>query len=404
MATVERVGPVEVFLGLDVGKRQHYGCALDPSGTVLWEGPVGNDEVELRAMVQRLRRHGRVLLVVDQVAAIGTLAVRVAAATEVPVGYLPGLAMRRIADLHPGQAKTDRKDAWVIADAGRSLPHTVVLVNPDDPELVAEIGVLAGYSQDLGKSINQETNRLHDAVTHVHPALERLLKDHFDRNGVLAVLAAAPTPAALQALGVEGIAATMKAGGSPRLAKTLPTQIVAVLSEQSLVLPGTAAFATVIAGTAARLLALLRDDQALERQLADLLAAHPLGRVLTSMPYVGVRTAAAVLAAAPNVEAFPDADHFVAYAGLNPVTRQSGSSIRGERPNRGGHRQLRNALWRSADMARVGHPASRDFYNRKRDQHKKHGAAVMALARRRARVMFALMRDQVEYQEPARAA
>ena len=36
------------------------------------------------------------------------------------VGYLPGLSMRRIADLYPGEAKTDARDAYVIADAGRT--------------------------------------------------------------------------------------------------------------------------------------------------------------------------------------------------------------------------------------------------------------------------------------------
>jgi hypothetical protein len=33
--------------------------------------------------------------------------------------------MRRIADLYPGEAKTDARDAFVIADAARSMPHTL---------------------------------------------------------------------------------------------------------------------------------------------------------------------------------------------------------------------------------------------------------------------------------------
>ena len=41
------------------------------------------------------------------------------------VAYLPGLAMRRIAHLHPGTAKTDARDAYVIADATRVMPHTL---------------------------------------------------------------------------------------------------------------------------------------------------------------------------------------------------------------------------------------------------------------------------------------
>ncbi len=34
---------------------------------------------------------------------------------HIDIAYLPGLTMRRLADLHPGQAKTGARDAYVIA-------------------------------------------------------------------------------------------------------------------------------------------------------------------------------------------------------------------------------------------------------------------------------------------------
>lgn len=58
--------------------------------------------------------------------------------------YLPGLAMRRIADLHPGTAKTDARDAFVIADAARALPHTLRSVDIAGPAM-ADLSVLMGY-------------------------------------------------------------------------------------------------------------------------------------------------------------------------------------------------------------------------------------------------------------------
>ena len=65
------------------------------------------------------------LVVVDQPNTIGALPVAVARSRGIDVAYLPGLAMRRIADLHAGTAKTDARDAYVIADAARSMPHTL---------------------------------------------------------------------------------------------------------------------------------------------------------------------------------------------------------------------------------------------------------------------------------------
>ena len=108
--------------------------------------------------------------------------------------------MRRIADLHPGEGKTDARDAYVIADAARTMPHTLRRVGTDD-ETLAELSVLAGYDDDLAAQATRLTNRLRDALLHVHPALERLLGPRLDRGGVLDLLAAAPTPHALRELG-----------------------------------------------------------------------------------------------------------------------------------------------------------------------------------------------------------
>ena len=404
MHAVSDAGPFDVFLGLDVGKGKHHGCALAADGRVLWDRELPNEEAALDGLLRDLVRSGRLVLVVDQAAAIGALAIEVAHARGVPVGYLPGLAMRRLADIHPGHAKTDPRDAYVIADAARTLPHTLRRIDPADPQQAAGLGVLCGYDEDLRAQVNRETNRLRDAITHIHPPLERALAGHFDRSGVPALLAKAPTPEALRRMGRARMTAIMAKAGSPRLAKTLPDQIKAALAEQTLVLPGTDAFGAVIAGTAARLAALLAERDQLEQQLQALLAAHPLAGVLTSMPGVGVRTAAGILAIVGDIGAFPDAAHLASYAGLAPTTKRSGTSIRGETMSRRGHRQLKTIMYRSADIARVSHPASRTYYNRKRAEGKRHTAAVLCLARRRCDVIYALLRDQQPYREPAAAA
>lgn len=58
-------------------------------------------------------------------------------ALQIEVSCLP-VAMRRIADLHPGNAKTDARDAFIIAEAGHSKPHALRRVGGDD-ELIADL-------------------------------------------------------------------------------------------------------------------------------------------------------------------------------------------------------------------------------------------------------------------------
>src|SRR5690242_13772101 len=141
-------GEYGVYLGLDVGKGEHHAVGLDPSGKRLHDAPLPNSEPKLRAMFGKLAAHGPVLVVVDQPATIGALPVAVARACGHDVAYLPGLAMRRIADLYPGNAKTDARDAYVIADAARTLPHTLRQLDIDD-EALADLDVLVGFDDDL---------------------------------------------------------------------------------------------------------------------------------------------------------------------------------------------------------------------------------------------------------------
>ncbi|ALE71951.1 transposase [Pseudonocardia sp. EC080625-04] len=386
-----------VFCGLDVGKSEHHACALDQRGKRLHDNTLPNNEAALRNVFTGLAEHGPVLVVVDQPASIGALAIAVARDLKIAVAYLPGLAMRRIADLHPGQAKTDARDAHVIAEAARTMPHTLRRVGTDD-ETLAELSVLAGYDDDLAGQSTRLTNRLRDALLHVHPALERLLGPRLERGGVLDLLAAAPTPAALRELGADGIAQVMQPR-SPRLARTLPTQILAALDAQTLVVPGTAAFARVITGVATQLREVHAERDDLAADLEARLEAHPLGPVLTSMPGVGVRTAIKILTIVGDGSAFPTAGHLAAYAGLAPVTRRSGSSIKGETRSQRGNHALKSALFLSA-FAALADPASRTYYDRKRAQGKRHNAALICLARRRTDVLFAMLRDRRHYTRP----
>ena len=116
VATPEQVS---VWVGLDVGKETHFADLLDNDGERLFARAIGNDQGDIEALLDRAGKHGVPGLVIDQPGSIAQLVLTVAAKREVPVAYVPGLVMRRAADLYPGEAKTDRRDAYIIADTAR---------------------------------------------------------------------------------------------------------------------------------------------------------------------------------------------------------------------------------------------------------------------------------------------
>lgn len=391
-------GDIDVFLGLDVGKGEHHATAVTPAGKKASDKRLPNTEPKLRELFAKLQaKHGTVLVVVDQPASIGALPLAVARDMGCPVAYLPGLTMRRIADLYPGEAKTDAKDAFIIADAARAMPHTLRAIDGED-ETIAELGMIVGFDDDLAGEATRVANRLHGLLTQIDPSLERVLGPRLQHPAVLTF----GSPAQIRKAGRRRLV-TLLRPKAPRMAERLVEEIFAALDEQTVTVPGTEAAALIVPSLAASLTAVLDQRKLLAGRIEELLEAHPLSKVLTSMPGVGVRTGARILIEVGDGSTFPTAGHLAAYAGLAPATRSSGSSICGEQPSRRGNKQLKQAFFLSA-FAALGGPASRASYDKKIAQGKHHTQALLCLARRRADVLFAMLRDGTFYEpQPVRA-
>ena len=370
---------IDVWVGLDVGKSAHHAHALDHDGNTLYDKPLKQDEKAIRTMLGKLSKHGRVLLVVDQPNTIGSLPLTVARNMGIAVAYLPGTAMRRTAQLLPGDAKTDRRDAHVIAWAALKLPETLRDAGPDD-ETLAALKLLAGHDED------------------------RALKgERITRDATLALLERYGGPMGVKRAGIEDVKDWAKSNGL-RAGRIIDDMFKAI-GEQTVTVPGTLMAETIIPSIAHDIKTIRDRRREVGRQVEKLLEDHPLLTVLTSMPGIGVRTASNILLGiGGDIANFKSSAHLAAYAGISPVTGQSGTSIKGERPSRRGNKRLKNALWQTAFVASTKHPPSVAYYKRKREQGKHHNAAIICLARRRCDVIYSMLKNGTLYQEPALVA
>jgi transposase len=393
LATPEQV---DVWVGLDVGKEEHFAEVLDDSGERLFARSVVNDQAALEALLDRAAGHGTPGLVIDQPGSIAQLALAVAHSRSVPVAYVPGLVMRRAADLYPGEAKTDKRDAYVIADTGRTRRKQVHWLDVGSDELLERLRVLNGFDIDLAADQTRLTNRCRDALTSVSPALERALGARLHQAGVRDLLARYPTLSALGMAGRARIARTVKTR-SPRLAVKIVDAVMAALDAQTVTVPAETTIGRVITELVVELDRVSARRDALAGEIEEAFLAHPFGELLSSMPGIGPRTGSRILAEVGDGARFADGDKLASYAGLAPVTRQSGKTVNGESKSRRGNHRLKNAMFLAA-FASLRAPESKTFYDRKRAEGKRHNAAVICLARRRCDVILAMLRTQQPYQ------
>ena len=140
----------------------------------------------------------------------------------------------------------------------------------------------------------------------------------------------------------------------------------------------------------------------IDRDITELLANHPDAALIQSLPGMGVVMTAELIANIGDIRRFRSADALAAAAGLTPVLRQSGKSHAIRRAT-GGDKTLKRVFFQSAFVA-LCHPESKAFYDRKRAEGKRHNQAVIALARRRINVIWAILNTRQPFVENFKSA
>ena len=389
-----------LWSGVDAGKGHHHVAVVDAAGRVVFSRRVANDEPALTAVIAEVAgRAERVRWAVDL--RDGAAALLLVAA-DAEVVYVPGRMVNRMTGAYRGEGKTDAKDARVIADQARMRTDLTPLEPADN--LVIELRMLVARRGDLVTDRTRAINRLRAQMLEVCPALERALD--FTRQGPLTLISGYATAAAIRRVGEAELTEWLRQRGVHTPAKLARSAVEAAAS-QTVRLPAEDIAAQLVAELAEEVMALGVRIKQIDERIEGRFRQHPAADVITSLPGIGVLLGAEFLVATGgDTAAFASADHLAGYAGLAPAPRDSGRRTGNlHRPKRY-NRMLNRVFYTSALVSIMRPGESRVFYDRKRAEGKKHTQAVLALARRRVNVLWALLRDHRHYQPtpPAAAA
>jgi transposase len=387
--------------GIDAGKEFHWAHLLDASGTEILSRRVENDEAALVALIDEALSlaGGEVVWAVDQPGGGAALLLALLWERDQRVVYLPGLAVDRARDSYRRESKTDARDARVIADQARMRSDLGELA-PGEGAL-AELGLLLARRRDLVADQTRAITRLRETLVSLFPALERALD--LNNKGALVLVAHYQTPARIRRTGRKRLAAFL-GKRSVKGVDALAQKALAAAEAQNVALPAQSVAAAIVAELAGEALSLKKRVSALDEELKKRFFARPEARILVSLPGMGPILGAEFLVAAGDLCAFESADRLAAYAGLVPAAHDSGKRVGNHRRTRGGNKVLKRVFYQSAFASLRGSaPHSRAFYDRKRREGKRHTQALIALARRRVNVLWAMLRDGTTFEAPSAA-
>jgi len=384
----------KAWVGVDVGKEFHWAQVLDASGRQLLSRKVENDEADILELIdEALSSAEKVVWAVDQPGGSAALLLGLLWERNQRVLYVPGLSVERARDTYRGESKTDARDARVIADQARMRPDLEELEAGEQE--IAELQLLLARRRDLITDQSRIITRLREALLSLFPALERALD--LNGKGPLILLTHYQTPAQLRRAGHKRVATYLR-NRSVKGSDKVAYKALSAARSQSVSLPAQEVASRIVAELAAEVLALKERIESIDEEIGRRFFARPGARILISLPGMGPILGAEFLVCVGDISAFESADRLAAYAGLVPAARDSGKRVGNHRRMRGGNKTLKRVFYQSAFASLRGSPESRTFYDRKRAEGKRHTQALIALARRRVNVVWAMLRDGTTYE------
>jgi len=394
------------FVGIDWGSRDHQVTVVRPDRTVLHERKVPHTGADVAALA-----HGLADLA-DGAAAT------VAVALEVPRGPLVDALLAQgvhVYALNPKQldrfrdrytvagAKDDRRDARVLATSLVTDRAAFRRLDPEDGRVV-QLREITRLEEDLDAERRRLSNRLREQLYRLAPGLLTLCAGA-DEPWLWALLERAPTPAAAARLTRAAVARVL---AEHRIRRFTAEAVLAVLRAPAFVVaPGVLEAAQEHLAILLPRLWLAHEQQRRcaargERLLDDLAQPqeHRDVAILRSLPGVGRKVSATMLAEASRLLAARDYHGLRAHAGCAPVTKESGKR-RVVAMRYACNPRLRNAVHYWAQTS-VHHDAlGAALYARLRARGCSHGRALRGVGDRLLAVLIAMLRTQALY-DPAR--
>ncbi|MET9761739.1 IS110 family transposase [Streptomyces sp. NPDC006372] len=382
--------PGQAWCGIDAGKGHHWAAVVDETGATLWSKKIDNDETAiLTALGEILELADEIRWAMDISGTASALLLALLAAHGQQAVYVPGRTVNRMAGAYRGEAKTDARDAYVIAETVRHRQDFDTIGVP--AQLCADLALLTAHRSDLVADRVRMINRLRDVLSGVFPALERAF-DYSGHKGALVLLTGYQVPAEIRRRGRARLTAWL-ANRGVRSADLVAATALEAAQAQFTSLPGEDMASQIVADLAAQVLTLDDRLKRVDRKIGETFRSHPQAQIIESLPGMGPVLGAEFIVAAGDLSAYADAGHLASAAGLVPVAKDSGRRTGNlHRPKRYS-RRLRRVFYMSAQTSIIREGPNRDFYLKKRNEGCKHVQAVIALARRRAGVLWALLRD-----------
>jgi transposase len=382
------------FLGFDWASDHHDVVLVDQHGKIVEDFRFEDTAEGWQLLGKRLSKHPGVAVAIET--SSGATVERLLEAGYAVYPVNPKSAKRYRERKAPSGTKTDRVDAWSLADALRLDGHTWRPLKPDDP-LTVELRLLCRDEIALIQQRTALVCQLKAALGEYYPVALQAFDD-WTAPSAWAFIEAFPTPATLAAAGKrkwEKFLHTHKLYRPQTYPKRL--RLFAQAKDFCGSSATTNAKSMLAVAIAGQLRVLQRHLDKFRDRIQKLFADHPDHDVFGSLPGAGEKLAPRLLAEmGDDRQRFDSPEALQCHTGTAPVSYQSGK-LKKVRFRRACHKILRHTVHLWADLSRHTCPWADAYYKKKRGEGQSHACALRCLGQRWLKILWKMWQTRKPY-------
>jgi len=383
------------FLGIDVSKETFDACCITRHGERLFNLSASMDRKGFEELIKQLSTLSTpkesVLVGMESTACYHINLYSFLVSLGYTVMVINPLLISNFVKLQLRKTKTDKKDAWVIAQ--------FLLLNRDSLSQT----ILSSDISDL-RDLSRQRESLVDQMSSTKSEIKRLLTITFPE---LEHISGIFTKSMLRLLCQYPSAASIKQAKRSKIAKILipgsygkqtDVSVDRIVKAAQVSVGTSSATKEIILRQKASLLTQLEEHL---QELTDILIELCQGKIqgdmdiLTSMKGIGEKTAVNFLIEiGGDIKQFENHKKVIAMAGLDPAVYQSGKIDRKGRISKRGNRHLRRVIWLMTTKVIQFNERFKQYYLKRIKDGLPYKKAVLATAHKLIRVMFAMLRNK----------
>lgn len=400
------------FAGIDIAKRQHEVCVIDDDGNQILAMPFANTRSGAQRLVDVLHKRlgSEPTAVTFCMEATGHYWLSVYCFLQ-DCGYrvhvINPIQSDAIRDLYIRKSKTDRKDAFILADLLRMNKTDETFLAS---EVVLKLQTLSRTRFAFVDQISALKQRLLGVLDRIFPEYEGCFSNVFIKTS-RELLKSFSTPEEIAKLDLTELTEFLCKHSRGRLGMSRAEQIQRYAK-------GTFGIGLAVDAFALELKLLMQQIEFIEEQIQTLEAAievvlgelsaqdvpgslsRDYHHVIETIPGIGPTLTAAIIGEIGDIRRFSSARKLVAYAGIDATTKQSGQFTgTRNRMSKRGSPELRRALWLAATTARRSNPEFAAYYAAKRCEGKHHMVAMGAIARRLVHLIYSVWSQERTFEQ-----